>query len=278
LKEQNFYLKTMGRPKKTPEPISTEPLEKIITYIPSPWNEIIETILPRNIKLPQPPNEGQLVLIEARVRAWTIALNWLIKWEWNHKHKIPAKRSIANGYLAKGKLLQAIFRLCERCHTFQASVPEVVIPYANAAYWFGFVFREFILHEVHSGFSATNEPKKGAKKAAVIKERQELVRKHKNFENPLPTDCMMEATYKLFEIAGRLAQNSPNFKRNYWDKFIQALEGENKQLDTPGFERLFVEHGKAYIQNVGAGRGRLYIHPSPYIKEYMKNSKFIIHV
>ncbi|MBL1202467.1 MAG: hypothetical protein FWK04_26220 [Nostoc sp. GBBB01] len=268
----------MGRPKKTPEPISTEPLEKIINYIPSPWNEIIETILSRDIKLLQQANEGQSVLIEARVRAWRIALDWLIKWEWNYKHKIPAKRSIANSYQAKGRLLQAIFRLCERCHAFQASVPEVVIPYPNAAYWFGFVFREFILHEVHSAFYPTNEPKKGAKKAAVIKERQELVRKHKNFENPLPTDCMMEATYKLFEIAGRLAQNSPNFKRNYWDKFIQALEGENKQLDTPGFERLFVEDGKAYIQNAGPGRGKIYIHPSPYIKEYMKNSKFIIHV
>ena len=267
----------MGRPKKAPSPISTEPLEKTIEYIPFPWDEIIKEILLRNIKLPQLQNEGQLVLIDARIRAWRVALHWLIKWEWNYKHKIPAKRSIANAYQAKGKLLQAIFRLCERCHTFQASVPEVVLLYPNAAHWFGLVFWEFILHEIQSAFYSSNEPKKGAKKASVIKERQELIRKHKNFENPLPIDCGMEATHKLFEIAGKLAQDSPNFKSNYWDKFIQALDEETKQLDTQIFGRLFVEGGKAYIQNAGAGRGKLYIHPYTYLKEYMKNSKFIIH-
>ena len=256
----------MGRPKKALKPISTEPLEKTIEHIPLPWDEIIKTIISRKIKLSQQPDEGQFVLMEARVRAWQIALHWLIKYEWNNKHKIPAKRSIANGYQAKGRLLQAIFRLCERCHTFQASVPEVVIPYPNAAHWFGLVFMEILWHEVQSAFYPTNEPKKGAKKAAIIQERREIVRKHKNFENPLSADCSMESTYKLFEIAGKLAQKSPSFKRKYWDKFTQALEEENKQLDTPIFQHLLVEEGKAYIQNAGAGRGKLYIHPSPYIK------------
>lgn len=256
----------MGRPKKVTKPIFTEPLEKTIEPIPSPWDKIIETILSRNIKLPQQPDEGQFVLMKARVRTWEIALHWLIKWEWNGKHKIPAKLSIAKGYQAKGKVLQTIFYLCERCHTLQDSVPEVVISYPNAAHWFGLVFMEILWHEIQSAFYPTNEPKKAAKKLAIIEERRELIKKHKDFENPLSADCSMESTYKLFEIAGKLAEKSPIFKRDYWDKFTQALEQENKQLDTPIFQRLFVEEGKAYIQNAGAGRGKLYIHPSPYLK------------
>lgn len=253
----------MGRPKKTSQIIPVNPLENFTETIPFPWKEIIVEILTREIKLTQPINEGELVLIDKRVKAWRIALHWLIKWQWNYKHKIPVKRSVANVYQTKGKFLQSIFLMCERCHTFQNSIPEITITYPNAAHWFGLIFWDFILHEVCSAYSYHNESKKGAKKAAIIQERQELIRKHKNFENPLPKDTVMEATYNLFEISGKLAMESRNFQRDYWNKFVKALDQETKQMDTPLFGRLFVEEGKAYIQATGAGRGKLYVPPSP---------------
>lgn len=266
----------MGRPRKVAPANSIESSDQVIALIPIPWNEIIKELLSRPIKLHEQVNEGQLVLINARIRAWKMALHWLIRWEWHPKHKVPAKYSIANGYIAKGKFLQELFRLCERCHTFQSAAPQITIPYPNAAYWFGLVFWEHIICEIQSAIKPSDkrEPK-GLKKEAVLRERRELTRKYRNFENPLPDDSVMESTYKLYAVALTLAESSPVFKKNYWDKFIAAWEVETKQLDSPAFGRLFVEDDKAYMQTSGPGKGKLYIPPPPHLKATAENSNLL---
>lgn len=73
-------------------------LESVTSSIPIPWNVYIQKILSRPYpyrSLPRKPSEGELALIWYRLYAWEIALHWVIKKEWNTKHKIPAKRSLA---------------------------------------------------------------------------------------------------------------------------------------------------------------------------------------
>uniref|UniRef100_A0A0C1RNF6 Uncharacterized protein n=1 Tax=Tolypothrix bouteillei VB521301 TaxID=1479485 RepID=A0A0C1RNF6_9CYAN len=266
----------MGRPKKVSVPIPTKPIDEIIAPIPIPWNEVVKEMLSRPIKIQESISEGQSVLVNARIHAWKMALHWLIRWEWHPKHKIPGKRSIAEGYIPKGRFLQELFRLCERCHAFQSAAPDIIIPYPHAAYWFGIVFWEHIIYEVQSAIkpSKKREPK-GPKKEVVLQERRELSRKYRDFQNPLPDDSVMESTHKLYKLALRLAESSDAFKKNYWDKFIEAWEAETKQLDTPAFGRLFVEDGKAYMQASGPGRGKMYVALPPLLKSELENSNLL---
>lgn len=264
----------MGRPKRKLQPSELEPLEQIVSFIPIPWNEIVQEILQRPVKLQQPVTEGQLTLIWVGVRAWESALHWLIKWEWRSKHKIPLNRSLAKKYEAKGRLLQQIFRLCERCHTFQDAVPAVKVPYPNAAYWFGLVYWEYLWAEVADALQAI-EPKKNTLKDNVIVERKAEALGYKNRENPLPGGSGREATYKLFEVARELARQSDSFEENYWNKFIAAYKNETAQLDSSDYGRIFVgEDGRAYVQS-GKGRGRVYMSPPVEWKEKLEKINFI---
>lgn len=270
----------MGRPRKQIQQLSPDNSQfpvGISSIVPIPWNEVMETILSNAYPINRREiTEGQLMLMLLRREAWEIALHWLIKWEWDKKHKIPWKPSKANGYRPKGRYLQSLFLLCERCHTFQGVVPDVIIPYPHAAYWFGYVYREHVLYDIQSVFYPDGLPLKGAKKEAALKFRQDELRTHRKLENPLQPNSWMKASYKLFEVATVLAEKSPNFRENYYDKFLSAYKTENKQLEKPNFARAFIENGKAYYQS-GKGRGKIYIPLAPELKAHFEKMNFIIH-
>jgi hypothetical protein len=264
----------MGRPKAKQQPSELEPLDYVTSFIPIPWNEVIQELLVRPIRLTQPVTEGQLALIWVEIRAWEAALHWVIKWEWRTKHKIPLKRSLAKRYEAKGRFLQQIFRLCERCHTFQDAVPSVKIPYRHAAYWFGVIYWEFLWNEVVEAFPA-KELKKGMLKDNLIAERRAKFQGYKDRKNPISQHSPREATYKLFEVARELAEQSESFEENYWNKFVAAYKDETAQLDSSNYARIFVEEdGRAYVQS-GKGRGRLYMPPPSCWKEKLEKLNFI---
>lgn len=269
----------MGRPKKQIQKLSPDNSQfpaGISCIIPIPWNQVVEAILSSSYPINRREiTEGELMLVLLRRESWEIALHWLIKWEWDKNHRIPCKPSKAKGYKPKGQHLQSLFSLCERCHTFQATVPNVIIPYPHAAYWFGYVYREQVLCDIGSVFFPDGLPSKGAKKEAAIAIRQEELRTHRRLENPLQQNSWMEATYKLFEVATSLAEISPQFREKYYDKFLKAYAAENKQLEDCNFARYFVEDGKAYYQP-GKGRGKIYVPLAPELKAHFEKMNFII--
>lgn len=269
----------MGRPRKEIQKLSPENSQfpvGISSIVPIPWNEVLEVVLKHDYPINRREiTEGQLVLMLLRRQAWEIALHWLIKWEWDKNHKIPCKPSKANGYKPKGRHLQSLFLLCERCHTFQSILPDVTIPYPHAAYWFGHVYREHVLSDINGIFYPDGLPSKGAKKEAAIALRQDELRTHRRLENPLQPDSWMKATYKLFEVATLLAESSTQFKEKYYDKYTSAYAAENKQLENPDFARFFIEDGKAYHQS-GKGRGKIYRPLPPELKTHFEKLNFII--
>jgi hypothetical protein len=269
----------VGRPRKQIQKISPDNSQfpvGISSIVPILWNEVLEAILSHAYSIERREiTEGQLALMLLRRQAWEIALHWLIKGEWDKKHKIPCKPSKANGYKPKGRHLQSLFLLCERCHAFQAVLPEVTIPYPHAAHWFGHVYWEHVFCDIHGVFYPDGLPLKGAKKEAAIALRQDELRTHRSLENPLQPDSWMKASYQIFEVATFLAETSTQFKEKYYDKFISAYAAENKQLENPNFARFFIEDGKAYYQS-GKGRGKIYHPLPPEMKAHFEKMNFII--
>jgi hypothetical protein len=261
----------MGRPKKKTQvdPTDILPREILSSRVPDFWRYIINELLSYNSnflkrKFTELNNEASFKLLMLRVRSWEIALHWLIKKEWDTKHKILAKKSIVNGYEAKGELLRAIFLLCERCHSYGEVTSKISTEYPNAAHWFGKIFAEFIWHEFKTINNIGSE-KKGAKKKQILFERREFIRKHgslDNPKNPLNNNTAMQATYKLLECSCLLAKQSDVFRDRQWKGYIDALKNEVQSLDTPEFSRIFFEgegdEKKLYMQN-SQGRGRLLI-------------------
>lgn len=251
-------------------------LNEITDSLPIPWDEVIEELLSRSLPIHKKLSEGELALATIRVHNWKIALHWLIKWEWSKKHKIPGKRTIAKALESKGRFLQQIFYLCERCHTLQDEVP-VDISYRHAAYWFGIVYWEMIMHEIYTVFE-TEKLKKGNKKEFVLSERRIEAQMLKERKNPLrecsPESDPMQATNKLMVSGIALANKSDTFAEKYWEPFVKAYTADNTRLDQADFGRAFIEQDKAYIQD-GRGRGKRAIAPPEDLKTLLKKNGFL---
>lgn len=247
----------------TRKTISQVPANQNNSNMPIPWNEVFEQLLSRPLPFSRSPSEGEMSLIKHRVHSWEIALHWLIKWEWDLKHKIPAKRTIAKALETKGRFLQRIFCLCERCHTLQDEV-SIDVPYRHAAFWFGLVYWEIITNEMHTILEATAKQKKGNKKEAALNERRLEAKMLKERKNPLskysPEHRSMKATDRLITSGIDLANKSDAFVEKFWEPFVKAYTAANTRLDDPDFGRTFIENSKAYIQ-VGRGRGNRLLSP-----------------
>lgn len=258
------------------------PLKEITKNIPNPWDSIITEILSCPLKFPRQPTEGEMSLILLRVRAWEIALHWVIKMEWNTKHKIPAPSSIVKLYKPKGDSLRHILLMCERCHTMPELLPSGTVPYPHAAYWFGLVFWELIMNEIASAFTLQErenqerikqqlkvDPNNQAllklehqktfrKKETVLQERtDEVMLLQVRYENPLTEDSGMIATFRLMEAATTLAQTSDVFRVKYWKPFLNSYKKETAAMSKQDWGRatLDPEDNKAYVQ-VGQGKNR----------------------
>lgn len=272
--------------KKLPKQIT---LSEITSHIPIPWDSIIAELLSRPLKFPHKPTEGEVALILMRVRAWEIALHWVIKLEWNTKHKIPAPLSIVRGYKPKGAFLRNILRLCERCHTMQEALPPGAVPYPHAAYWFGLVFWDLMLNEIGSTFTLQEQEEQEREEQERIRQQIKLeqernldleLKKQKTFrkkettlqermvetmglqvhyKNPLTEDSGMKATFCLFQAATALAQQSDVFRTGYWQPFLNSYKAETSAMSGKEWGRVTIENGKAYMQ-VGKGKHRSQIH------------------
>lgn len=247
-------------------------LNSITSNIPLSWNVFVGEILSRPLpwgKLPRKPNNGEIALILYRVRAWNIALHWVIKKEWNTKHKIPTKRCLAKGYESKGEFLRQILLLCERCHTLQKEV-SIDIPYPNAACWFGLVFWELIISEMASAVvpeqstsprekrvdSPKQNPAYRKKRIQIQEETDEVMQLQSNYQNPVKGDVEgVTAIFKLFEVAIALAEKPNVFREKYLKPLLNAWKAQIKVKEDSGMGLVIREDDKVYIQ-LGKGRGK----------------------
>lgn len=244
-------------------------LESVTSSIPISWNDCIEQILSRPYPwriLPRKPNEGELALIWCRVYAWEIALHWVIRKEWNKKHKIPAKRSLAKMYEPKGEFLRHMLLLCDLCHAKQKAVP-INIRYPNAAHWFGLVFWQLISREMVTALISPKQtepinktehffgqnPAHRQKRNQIQAEMHEFLQLQ-DYKNPVKED-KESAVFLLFEAAIVLAQQPNGFRTRYWKPFLLAGKAQVKVKETPEWGRIVRDNNSVYVQT-GKGKAK----------------------
>lgn len=238
--------------------------------IPIPWNQVIVKALTDNILFPRKPSEGEFVAAYISLYCWETALHWLIKSEWQRKHKIPVSRASANALKTKGKRLIWLFKLCERCHSFQQELDSGQVPYGNirddcvnsnlpykhAAFWFYVIFAEIKSSEINHVFNPQQKApaRREDKKEAALSAERKACQMLKEFRNPLASQALIyPGTFLLYDAAITLARRSDAFFDDFFTPYVRAWSAEITQTDKPASGRIFVEDGQAYIQT---GRGR----------------------
>lgn len=224
--------------------------------IPIPWNQVIVKALTDNILFPRKPSEGEFVAAYIRLYLWETALHWLIKSEWQRKHKIPVSRASANALKPKGKRLIWLFKLCERCHSFQQELDSGQVPYKHAAFWFYVIFAEIKASEINHVFNPQQKApaRREDKKEAALSAERKACQMLKEFRNPLASQALIyPGAFLLYDAAITLAGRSDAFFDDFFMPYVRAWSAEITQTDKPASGRIFVEDGQAYIQT---GRGR----------------------
>lgn len=253
------------------QPENLASLESITSSIPAPWNTVVKIILSRPLpwrSLPRKPSEGELALIWYRVYAWEIALHWVIKKEWNAKHKIPAKRSLAKIFEPKGEFLRQMLLLCERCHAMQEAVP-INIRYPNAAHWFCLVFWELIIDEMVTALILSEQPEPTSNNTAhsfgqnpahrkkrnqIQAEMHEVMQLQVNYKALVEED-KESAVFLLFQVATALAQKSNVFCTRYWKPFLNAWKAQIRIKSTSQWGLVVRENNRVYVQT-GKGKAK----------------------
>lgn len=249
--------------------LKRQPLLVPTEELPIHWDQVIVKVLTDDILFPRKPSEGEFVAVYIRLYTWEIALHWLIKSEWQKKHKIPAPRASANALKPKGKRLIWLFKLCERCHSFQQELDSGQVPYKHAAFWFDSIFAEIKASEVNHVFYPEEEapPRREDKKESALHSERAAYQMLKEFYNPLASQASTyPAAFALYEAAIALARHSDAFNDEFFVPYVRAWSAEITQLDKPACGRLFVEDGQAYLQT-GRGRQRQPLSLSPKVKK-----------
>lgn len=249
------------------EQIQTE-LDSTIAGIPIPWDEVVAEVLSRPVPLWRGAEPSPVELTEIRVRTlgYEIGLHWLIRWEWNSKHKIPTSAKLKKAYKPKGELLRSIYRVCVEAHGMQDAAGGV--QYRHAAYWFGLIFWELILREVASVYkpqavettrrarsaSRMANNKAHRKEAALVPVR-EAIKLARSGISPFLPGKGMDSLADLFRVGLHLSEVSDRFRDRSWQPFLAQWEASAFTVpSSPDWQRVYKQGDDLRIQ-AGKGRG-----------------------
>ncbi|MEO1431212.1 MAG: hypothetical protein AAFV71_19550 [Cyanobacteria bacterium J06633_8] len=127
-----------------------------------------------------------------------------------------------------GSLLTAIFRLCERCHTFQDFYQPV--PFSNALKWFNECLFELI--EIDYLESLNNNPTNHPKSDNHWKDKLQKLKDTDAVFSDIPTQIISHNPFSeynapaltlLIEQGLFMAGNNTKFKKEYWNPLVDAI-------------------------------------------------------
>jgi hypothetical protein len=216
--------------------------------------EIVDSIIPAEIKLKIAASPSEEKHIRYAIYCLKISLHWMIKLECKSKHKIPAKRSVAQPLKPQGKWLGNIFLLCGHVHSRQSLV-NLSLPYNHAIEWFIIIcceFRDDIISEVLTS-SRNNSSSSGNSKGQFVKERLADLHKVNNGVNPLKEIETMPHFSLLIDSAITLSERHDVFSKRYFNPFMKDWRDYINSANSPSIVRYFHREGKLYYQ---MGRGK----------------------
>ncbi len=234
--------------------ISQNEVYQIVNY--EFWEKGSTLSLPPDI-----PLECVSVVLRGRALTWINAYDWLIKLEWNSKHEIKLPYQVKSALKAQGELLSRYLRLCERCHSISGFCNIALTQYPTAAHWFSQIYREIMYLTVLEDIAQKEIEFHDESKRNIINLERRKLAAIKNNQNPFETNLYIEnltsfvpEMFKLLAFSGQLAQHLDQFKKNYWNPFLDAYANWIQEMEHPRWRTLKTENGKFYL--IGSKRDK----------------------
>jgi hypothetical protein len=218
------------------------------------------------VSLPKTPTPVELLLFQRGVNELIIGLHWVIKLDWDKKHKIPANRDLAATLKPFGEYLHQSFLLCEAVHARQKSLPYQLPGYTDASDWFLSIFKEKIgavffeacnseTLENSKNEVATYDGHEKRRYIRTILENPRLVEKN---INPFKKFFWLSHLSNLLDAAIFLSKESSNFKEKHLLPFTKSWRKALQNMERPEWQRQFTKDDKLY-QQYSKGKGVKFI-------------------
>ena len=157
-------------------------------------------------------------------------LNWLIKLEWDDKHKLAKYPKTSQGknykrcYRVVAELYQSVLQLCENTHS---SVVKKY-GYLSATEWFFLILKEGAIE----GGDCLNAGKYANK--LKLQKQNHLFG---DYINKIDSQVFPH-TSRLIEISMKRAEINENFRQEYWSPFVRRRKTWTKELERPEWNGL----------------------------------------
>jgi hypothetical protein len=214
------------------------------------------------VTLPREPTANELIQIERSVDVLNIGLHWVIKLDWDKKHKIPASREVAKTLQPLGEYLYQSFLLCSAVHTRQKALLWQLPSYTDASDWFMSIFVEKIKAIFSEMFDLIIlDPNKkpiptydGHEKHRLVRETLEYPKCVEKGVNPFRGNPDLSNLSTLLDAAIFMAKESPQFKPKYLRPFTTSWRKLLRDMETDKWQRVFQKDGKL-CQQYSKGKG-----------------------
>ena len=97
--------------------------------------EILKLLVIKSKRFPRTPTDAEYELIIRSCEHVLLGVNWVVKLDWDSKHKMPCSRKVAKVLEPYGEYLHQEFLLCSAIHGRQYHL-NFELHYKNAQEWF----------------------------------------------------------------------------------------------------------------------------------------------
>ncbi|HEY9653664.1 MAG TPA: hypothetical protein V6C95_23585 [Coleofasciculaceae cyanobacterium] len=212
--------------------------------------------------LPRIPTPTESKQIQRAVDMLLIGLHWVIKLDWDKKHKIPTSKEVAITLKPLGEYLYQTFLLCSAVQARQNLLPSQLPNYDDASEWFMSIFVEKIqslFSEVFDPIISDHKEKPiitydGHEKRRIVRDILEYPRLVEKGIKPFKQTPDLSNLSTLLDAAILMAKESSQFKNNYLKPFTKSWRELLRDMETDKWQREFIKDGKL-CQQYSKGKG-----------------------
>lgn len=227
--------------------------------MPQFFAKALQPLLDSPVEMPflATPPLGIRQLIEMNTYTFQSGLDWMVKKEWNNKHKVRGDRNLRKSTEPLGNFLSQVLRLCERCHTSQ-HFAGVDIPYSSPSEWFQRIVLEFyvagfqqIMYQLYPSELFLKPNEGGAKKQAV-RQIHAICSLANNMERPCLASNL--AFPLLLDRAIGVAEQSSNFKNQFYEPFTKSWRKSIDVVEKHWVTGFLTNDGEELHCRIGSGK------------------------
>lgn len=250
--------------------------------IPSPWQSALLPLLAEPFYMPTPtPPIGVQQFMEANTYAFQSALDWMVRKEWNSKHKVRGDKKLREFAKPLGVFLTQIYYLCDSCtETLHEAGIDTLQNYLLASRritctetlhkagidtkdllkteWFKSIFVAFcamgfqrIMYDLYLSEQFL-KPRETGKKKRTVRELQAICSLASGRIRPSLSSELIAFAFLLDTAIGK-SEASQNFYKKY-KQFIESWRKAIEAMEEHWMTGYLTEGGKELHSRIGKGR------------------------